>query len=427
MVKLGYLSRRFDAVVVGAGPAGSTAAYTLAKRGFKVLLLERGRVPGSKNIFGGRVYSKPLEEIYPNLKDAPIQRWVVKERFSLFHAGGIVSLDYEGRVGRSFICYLSELSSWMARQAEEAGSTVVTEITVDGLVVEDGFVKGVKVGDEVVESEAVIDCEGVNRLLLEKAGFAKELRADQVALGVKETLKIDSEEIESRFGLGEKEGLSWIMLGDVTGGLPGGAFLYTNRGAVSLGLVLMLSSARKLNEHVSRLVEKIRLHPFLSRYLKGSSIVEYSAHLIPEAGSVMLVHPYSNGLLVAGDAAGYLLNLGYTYRGVDFAAYSGYLAAQAFEKAYSQGDFSKRGLSWYAHLLKKSFVLKQIVKFKGLRKILNDEALFSEYPRILTDLAGELLAFEYDVPTLMEALGRVKKGVSWFKLLLDVFRVVRSI
>ena len=65
------MSRRFDAVVVGAGPAGSTAAYTLAKKGFKVLLLERGSVAGSKNVFGGRVYSKPLEEIYLNLlKDA---------------------------------------------------------------------------------------------------------------------------------------------------------------------------------------------------------------------------------------------------------------------------------------------------------------------------------------------------------------------
>ena len=422
------MSRRFDVIVVGAGPAGSTAAYTLAKKGFKVLLLERGRVAGSKNLFGGRVYSKPLEEIYPNLlKDAPIQRWVVKERFSLSSGDTMLSLDYEAGEGKSFICYLSELTAWMAKQAEEAGSFMVTEIVVDGFVIRDGFVKGVKIGDEVVESDVVVDCEGVNRLLLERAGLAKELKADQVALGVKETLRIPSSEIESRFGLGEKEGLSWILLGDVTNGLPGGAFLYTNTSAISLGLVLMLNSASSLKEHISSLLENLRLHPLLSRYLKESSVVEYSAHLIPEAGSSMLKQPYSDGLLVAGDAAGYLLNLGYTYRGVDFAAFSGYLAAQAYEKAHAEGDFSKRGLSWYEHLLKQSFVLKQMLKFRRLSELLGDDALFSKYPKMLCDVAKALFAFDYEVPTLMEALKRYKKNVSWLKLLLDGFKVVKSI
>ena len=291
------MSRRFDAVVVGAGPAGSTAAYTLAKKGFKVLLLERGRVAGSKNMFGGRVYSKPLEEIYPNLlKDAPIQRWVVKERFSLAAGDTMLSLEYEAGEKKSFICHLSELAAWMAKQAEEVGSFLVTEIVVDGFVLRDGFVKGVKIGSEVVESDVVIDCEGVNRLLLERAGLTKELEADQVALGVKETLRIPSPEIESRFGLSEKDGLSWILLGDFTNGLPGGAFLYTNTAAVSLGLVLMLKSAYSLKEHISSLLENLRLHPLLSRYLKESSVVEYSAHLIPEAGRLMLKHPYSDGL-----------------------------------------------------------------------------------------------------------------------------------
>ena len=422
------MSRRFDAVVVGAGPAGSTAAYTLAKKGFKVLLLERGRVAGSKNVFGGRVYSKPLEEIYPNLlKDAPIQRWVVKERFSLAAGDTMLSLDYESGESKSFICHLSELAAWMAKQAEEAGSFLVTEIVVDGFVLKDGFVKGVKIGGEVVESDVVIDCEGVNRLLLERAGFVKGLKADQVALGVKETLRIPSTEIESRFGLGEKEGLSWILLGDFTNGLPGGAFLYTNTAAVSLGLVLMLKSAHSLKEHISNLLENLRLHPLLSKYLKESSIVEYSSHLIPEAGSAMLKRPYSDGLLVAGDAAGYLLNLGYTYRGVDFAAYSGYLAAQAYEKAHAEGDFSKMGLAWYEHLLKQSFVLKQMLKFRKFSKLLDDESLFSKYPKMFCDVAKALFAFDYEVPTLMEALKRSKKDVGLLKLLLDGFRVVRSI
>jgi len=80
---MSVINQRFDAIVIGAGPAGSTAAYQLAKMGYKTLLLERGRTPGSKNMFGGRVYLQPLKDIYDDFeKKAPIHRWVKKERIS---------------------------------------------------------------------------------------------------------------------------------------------------------------------------------------------------------------------------------------------------------------------------------------------------------------------------------------------------------
>ncbi|MEM1775493.1 MAG: FAD-dependent oxidoreductase [Nitrososphaerota archaeon] len=86
---------KFDVVVVGAGPAGSSAAYTLSKNGFKVVVIERGRTAGSKNLYGGRVYSKPLEEIYPEFKrEAPIERWVKRERFSMMVGGELLTLEY---------------------------------------------------------------------------------------------------------------------------------------------------------------------------------------------------------------------------------------------------------------------------------------------------------------------------------------------
>ena len=51
---------KFDVIVVGAGPAGSACAYTLAKAGRNVLLLERGNSAGSKNVSGGRLYTYAL-------------------------------------------------------------------------------------------------------------------------------------------------------------------------------------------------------------------------------------------------------------------------------------------------------------------------------------------------------------------------------
>ena len=56
---------KFTAIIVGAGPAGSTAAYLLAKAGHEVLLIEKGSAPGAKNMFGGRMYTHALNRIMP--------------------------------------------------------------------------------------------------------------------------------------------------------------------------------------------------------------------------------------------------------------------------------------------------------------------------------------------------------------------------
>ena len=69
----------FDCVVVGAGPAGATAAYVMAKAGANVLVVERGNYAGSKNMTGGRLYAHSLEKIIPGFADeAPVERRVTK-------------------------------------------------------------------------------------------------------------------------------------------------------------------------------------------------------------------------------------------------------------------------------------------------------------------------------------------------------------
>ena len=61
------IDEKFDAIVIGAGMAGNAAAYTMASRGLKVLQLERGEYPGSKNVQGGILYADMLEKIIPEL------------------------------------------------------------------------------------------------------------------------------------------------------------------------------------------------------------------------------------------------------------------------------------------------------------------------------------------------------------------------
>jgi len=422
------MSRRFDAVVIGAGPAGASAAYNLAKSGFRVALLERGRRPGSKNMFGGRVYKAPLVEAMDGLDKAPIHRWVVKERLSMVNGDESVTIEYSGGERISFTTYLTDLVAWMSGKAVEAGATLVTEVVVDKLYIDDGVVKGVISGDDVLRADVVVDCEGINRLVLERSGLSHKLDTRHVALGVKEVLKVGRDELNRMFGLSDDEGLAWVFMGSVSDGLPGGGFFYTNIDSVSLGLVIYLEDAvERIKRHVYEMVEDIRVSPLFSRYVSGARVMEYSAHMIPS--DPIAVKPPSlvyDGLLVAGDAAGFLLNLGYTYRGVDFAAYSGYLAAKAISEA--GGDYSKDSLYKYVKYIENSFIGRSLKSFRGVHDLYRNPRLFTVYPEMITSIMGRLYNMDYEPVKLSQAFKEARRGrLSFFRMLLDALEVYRKL
>ena len=422
------MPHKFDAIVIGAGPAGSSAAYNLAKAGFNVLIIERGRKPGAKSMFGGRVYKAPVEKAFDDLERAPIHRWVTKEKISMVYDDEAVSIEYDGKSRKSFTTYLTDLASWMADKAVSAGAKLVTETVVDKLLIEDGWVKGIISNGEKAYADVVIDCEGINRLVLEKSGLVPKLKPSQVALGVKEVIKLSQEDINKFFGLEGDEGLAWVFMGEYTKGVPGGGFLYTNRDSVSLGLVIYLGHAySELKSHVYDLIENVRISRIFSRYFKEARIMEYSAHMIP--ADIKSLRPKKlvyNGLLIAGDAGGFLLNLGYTYRGVDYASYTGYLAAKAVTEA--SGNYGEDNLIKYEKYIEDSFVGRDLKKFIGIHDLYENPRLFKEYPILAVKLMRSLFDLEYESKKFKEAFNESRRGlVSLTTILKDLWGVYRKL
>src|SRR5437764_13147287 len=121
-------------------------------------------------------------------------------------------------------------------------------------------------------------------------------------------------------------------------GLRGGGFLYTNKASVSLGLVVSSEDLSRKKIEVQDLQTKFRMHPAVQRLLRGGKVVEYSAHLVPELGAGMMPQLSTDGVLVAGDAAGLLINNGYAFRGVDLAMASWTPEGEAAEPARARGS-----------------------------------------------------------------------------------------
>ena len=121
---------KFDAVVVGAGPAGAAAAITMAKAGLQVAMLERGARPGSKNVMGGILYNHSLEEIVGDAwKEAPLERPIIEERRWMMTPEAAIGFDYKNLRNRehphSFSVLRARFDAWFAEQAEKAGAMVV--------------------------------------------------------------------------------------------------------------------------------------------------------------------------------------------------------------------------------------------------------------------------------------------------------------
>ncbi len=425
-------SAEFDAIVVGAGPAGATAAYHLAKRGFNVLLVERGRGAGSKQVFGGRIYAEPLREVFDDLDKAPIHRWVRRERFTILDGERELTLDFRAGASTSFTAYLTQFTQWIAQKAVDAGAVLADEVRVDGLWLDGGRVRGIVAGPDRVSARVVVVAEGVNRLLLERAGFVPRASPRELALGVKEVIKLDKKTIEERFGLEEGEGLAWVLLGEVTDFIPGGAFVYTNRDTLSVGLVVHLGGAYQLlRDQVHVLAERLRTHPRLSRFFEGGDIMEYSAHMtIEDSVGYMPEHFAYNGMVIVGDAAGLLLNTGLTIRGVDYAAYSGYLAAKGVERALSEGEASAEALrSHYEVPLRESFIYRDLMRHRGASYAMKNPRMFREYPKVALDTLEELYTLGRETPLPHEALARAlsRNRVGFAEFALRMLKVVMSL
>ncbi len=391
----------FDVIVVGAGPAGSSAALVLAEAGRSVLLVERGDNPGSKNTSGGRLYTYALETVRPGLTaEAPVERPVCTEQVTMLDGARSVTVSYADAdlahnddVPTSVTVLRATFDPWLAGRAEAAGAVVATSVQVTDLLESGERVVGVIADGDELTADQVVAADGVNSLLGRRAGVHDELRPDGVAIGAKKVIRLPAETIEERFGLAPGQGAARLLVGGHHGG---GAFVYTNRESLSFGVVFVASAIAAGDQPIHEVLAQFEAHPAVEALIGGGDAVEYSAHLVPEAGWAGLPRVlHRPGFLMVGDAAGFVINLGYTVRGMDLALLSGVAAARAVLAAV--GDVDAVGAA-YERQLKALGVLPALRQARRFPALLDNPRVFGTYPAMAADALHQLFAVTQAVP-----------------------------
>jgi electron transfer flavoprotein-quinone oxidoreductase len=388
----------FDAIVVGGGPAGVAAAITMVKGGLKVALVERGRFAGAKNFFGGVMYTHAFKDVLPDYweRRPPFERPVTEQGFWMMSPDSVVSImhkskKYEKEPADSYTALRSKMDSWFAQQAVDLGVLVITKTVVSGFIKDErGRVTGVQTDRPEGEMSAplVVICEGVNNLLTQQLGLIKEdLHPHYIALSVKEHIGLPQKDLEARFNIsGANEGAAFDIFGDATLGLPGLAFLYTDKSGVSIGVGMLLAEFANHNLHPYEVLARFKEHPAIKPLLAGGESLEYGAHLIPEGGYNRMPRLFADGVMVAGDAASMVDAL--HREGTNLAMTAGKLAGETALEAHHKGDFSAGSLQNYRKKLEDTFVMKDLKQYRYMTDFLDETPHFMDtYINLMNDAA----------------------------------------
>jgi electron transfer flavoprotein-quinone oxidoreductase len=431
------MPERFEAIVVGGGPAGNAATLTLARGGVHVLQIERGEYAGAKNVQGAILYADAVEEMMPEFRDeAPLERHIVEQRMWMLDERSHVGTHYrsedfnEDRPNR-YTILRAPFDKWFSSTVKKAGALVICETTVLDLIRDaSGRVIGVKTDREggEIHADVVILADGVNSLVAQRAGLRGEVEPDHVALAVKETHFLPTEVIEQRFNISGDEGVVIEAAGSVTEGMLGTGFIYTNKESLSVGIGCLVSDFVDTGITPYGLLERFKQHPSIRQLLDGAEVKEYAAHLIPEGGYKAMPKLFGDGWLIVGDAAQMVNSL--HREGSNMAMSSGRMAAETVVELRQQGkSMTAKALRLYREKLDASYVIKDLKKYRDLPGVLHRNKQFvTTYPQLLSRAAQTWIRVDgEDKKTKERAIAKsFLKGRSLRGLVGDAFKIARA-
>lgn len=392
------MGEHFEAIVVGAGPAGNAAALTLARAGVDVLQLERAEYPGARNATGALLYAPALQELIPDFHDkAPLERRIVEQRTWTLDAHSHVGSHWRQQataatVPDRYTILRGPFDAWLSSAVKASGVRVAFATTVTDLIREDdGRVIGVRTnGDGEYYADVVVLGEGVEALVARRSGLREELEPADVALTVKELRRLPADVLERRFGVEPGEGVIVEAAGTFAPGFSGTGFIYTNSESISVGVGCLVGEIVDSDVTPSELLDRFKRHPSIRALLADTEVVQFTAQLFPEGGYRVRPRLFGDGWVTCGDAT--QLNVALYREGATIALGSGRLAGETIVELRRHGrPMTARHLSLYRDKLERSPMLREIRRHAAGEGVAPEERPYVAVdPRRLPEAASAL-------------------------------------
>ena len=382
---------------VGAGPAGLAGAIRLgqimaedeelmeALGEVPIAIVEKGKGPGSHLLSGSVMRPGPFKSLFPDAApgETPgIYEEVTKEAVYFLRKDGKTRIPTPPDLNNhgNWVVSISQLSRFMAENAEEYGAYMLPETDAQKLLVENGRVVGIKTGDKgrgrdgeelstfepgvEVRAKVTVICEGTQGHL---AGVLRDhFQLDQdttqtYEIGVKEVWEVEKplDRVVHTIGWPLKLGSKFREYG--------GSWMYPMGGnMVSIGMVVSLDAA-DANMSAHDLLQQAKTNPLFKDVLAGGRRVAWGAKTIPSGGIYGLPSRFHvPGAVLCGDSAGFV-NLA-ALKGVSYAMQSGIIAAEVIATAIKAGTAEKiTGLWGYDEAIKNSEVWKDLWRIRNFR------------------------------------------------------------
>jgi geranylgeranyl reductase family protein len=372
------LKQSHDVIVVGAGSAGATLAYELAKRGIGVLVLEKENLPRYKCCAGG-VTSKTVKLL--DFDIAEVVEDVIHEVSFTFNLGSPYLRQHSQPL--IYTVMRDAFDYFLVQKAQQLGASFMDRQKVTQIQVNADWVE-ISTVDNIFRSRLVVGADGAYSIVARELGMGRSIKYNAG--------------IESEIVVSEKELAKWKSRVQIDlGCIPGGyAWVFPKRNHLSIGVGCLTSKARDLNRHHQKFLNSLRIGNY--------TITKSSSHLIPTCTKGRLI--WQDKALLLGDAAGLTDPL--TGEGIYNAIQSAQLAAPVIESSLVH---DKAKLEDYQEAMDEK-IMSELRVASTLSK------LFVRFPRLVFGMFNQsdgawgvickLMLGEIDYATAKEKVGGFK-------------------
>ena len=380
-----------DVLIVGGGPAGLSAALRLAQLGkgaggrpLTVAVLEKAREAGAHMLSGAVLDPSSLRDLVPDYeaKGAPLSTPVREDRVYVLTLSGKCRFPLTPPPLKNhghYIISLNRFVKWLAGLVEAEGVDLFTGFTGAELLMEGETVVGVRTGPRGIDKQGerkatfepgvdihakvTILADGVRgnltKVLLRRLRLGAGRQPPLFALGIKELWAVPPDRLAAGtvvHTMGYPLGLDQF----------GGGFIYAMPdGEISLGFVVGLDYKDPMfDPHAA--FNRFKRHPLVEELLAGGRLVRYGAKALPEGGWATIPRCYADGVLIVGDAAGFMNSM--RLKGIHLAMRSGMLAAETAYEAVRDGVFTAARLQAFEQRINDGPIKRELYPVRNVHQ-----------------------------------------------------------